>query len=42
MPWVIEQALARGVHVASYEIHEDWIDVGQRDQLKRAREGESK
>jgi dTDP-glucose pyrophosphorylase len=39
MPWVIEQALERGIDVGSYEIHEDWIDVGQRDQLERAREG---
>jgi dTDP-glucose pyrophosphorylase/predicted transcriptional regulator len=38
MPWVVEQALPRGV--GAYEIHEDWIDVGQRDQLVRAREGE--
>lgn len=39
MPWLVEQSLERGNHVAAFEISDDWIDVGQREQLKRAREG---
>jgi NDP-sugar pyrophosphorylase family protein len=39
MPALIEGALARGERVAAFEIHDDWIDVGQREQLARAREG---
>jgi dTDP-glucose pyrophosphorylase len=34
---LIEGAIARGEHVCAHEVREDWIDVGQRDQLKQAR-----
>jgi dTDP-glucose pyrophosphorylase len=37
MPGVIEGCLARQELVRAYEIEEDWIDVGQREQLKQAR-----
>jgi NDP-sugar pyrophosphorylase family protein len=39
MPDLIAAALARGDRVGAYEIEDDWIDVGQRDQLERARNG---
>jgi len=37
LPGLLEQCLARGETVAAFEIEDDWIDVGQRDQLKQAR-----
>ena len=37
LPALLEQCLARGETVAAFEIEDDWIDVGQRDQLKQAR-----
>jgi dTDP-glucose pyrophosphorylase len=40
MPGILEACLARRERVCAFEIEEDWIDVGQRDQLKQAR-GES-
>lgn len=39
MPAVVERLLADGARVGAFEIDEDWIDVGQREQLARAREG---
>jgi NDP-sugar pyrophosphorylase family protein len=39
MPELIDDALARGESVGAFEIEDDWIDVGQRDQLERARGG---
>jgi dTDP-glucose pyrophosphorylase len=39
IPDVLEQCLAMGELVRAFEIETDWIDVGQRDQLKLAREG---
>jgi dTDP-glucose pyrophosphorylase len=39
MPALIDGALARGEPVGAFEIEDDWIDVGQREQLARAREG---
>jgi len=39
MPWLIERLLAEERPVGAFEIEDDWIDVGQRDQLDRAREG---
>jgi dTDP-glucose pyrophosphorylase len=39
MPWLVERSMAQGQRVAAYEVADDWIDVGQRDQLTRAREG---
>lgn len=40
LPALIEEARLRGEKICALEIQDDWIDVGQRDQLKRAREGE--
>lgn len=37
MPGLIEACLARSDEVRAFEIEEDWIDVGQREQLNRAR-----
>jgi len=37
MPNLIAAALADGRRVGAFEIEDDWIDVGQRDQLDRAR-----
>ena len=39
MPDLISDALARGEPVGAFEIEDDWIDVGQREQLDRARGG---
>ncbi|MFH1475243.1 MAG: sugar phosphate nucleotidyltransferase [Chloroflexota bacterium] len=39
MPDLITDALARGEPVGAFEIEDDWIDVGQREQLDRARGG---
>ena len=39
MPEVITTVLERGSEVGAFEIEDDWVDVGQRDQLARAREG---
>jgi dTDP-glucose pyrophosphorylase len=40
MTTLIEQLLGRGECVAVYPVEEDWIDVGRRDELQKAR-GES-
>ncbi len=40
MPDLIGDALERGEPIGAFEIEGDWIDVGQRDQLERARGGE--
>jgi NDP-sugar pyrophosphorylase family protein len=37
MPDLVATALAGGRRVGAFEIEDDWIDVGQRDQLDRAR-----
>jgi dTDP-glucose pyrophosphorylase len=37
LPALLEQCLSRSEMVAAFEIEDDWIDVGQRDQLKQAR-----
>ena len=39
MPALIERLLDRDEPVGAFEIEDDWIDVGQREQLDRAREG---
>jgi NDP-sugar pyrophosphorylase family protein len=39
MPSLIEALLAGRRPVGAFEIDDDWIDVGHRDQLARAREG---
>jgi dTDP-glucose pyrophosphorylase len=36
---LFEEALARGDPLGAYHIEDDWIDVGQREQLQRARNG---
>jgi len=40
MPDLVSGALERGEPVGAFEIEDDWIDVGQREQLERARRGE--
>jgi NDP-sugar pyrophosphorylase family protein len=37
MPSLIEDCLSRGDVVRSYEVADDWIDVGQKEQLRQAR-----
>ena len=37
LPALLEDCLARGEAVRAFEIEEDWIDVGHRDQLRQAR-----
>jgi NDP-sugar pyrophosphorylase family protein len=37
MPSLIEGCLARGERVDAFEIADDWIDVGQKEQLAQAR-----
>ena len=39
MPELLTDALERGEPVGAFEIEDDWIDVGQREQLDRARGG---
>jgi dTDP-glucose pyrophosphorylase len=39
MPELIGRVLGRGEPVGAFEVEDDWVDVGQRDQLVRAREG---
>ena len=39
MPGLIERLLDRGEPVGAFEIEDDWVDVGQREQLARVREG---
>ena len=39
-PDLIAALLDRGDLVEAFEIEDDWIDVGQREQLAAAREGE--
>lgn len=36
---IFTDCLQRGEPVGAYEVADDWIDVGQREQLKQAREG---
>jgi NDP-sugar pyrophosphorylase family protein len=40
MPELVSGALERGEKVGAFEIEDEWIDVGQREQLERARRGE--
>lgn len=37
MPALLEDCVSRGETVTAWELEDDWIDVGQRDQLERAR-----
>jgi dTDP-glucose pyrophosphorylase len=39
MPEFIGRVIDQGSPVGAFEVEDDWIDVGQRDQLARAREG---
>jgi NDP-sugar pyrophosphorylase family protein len=41
MTCLVEECLERKERVCAYEIQEDWIDVGQVDQLQMARNGTS-
>jgi NDP-sugar pyrophosphorylase family protein len=36
MPDVLNQALAKGLRIGTFPIHEDWIDVGRIGDLTRA------
>ncbi len=40
MPEVVGRLLERGEPVGAFEVEDDWVDVGQREQLARVREGE--
>lgn len=37
--FLLEDCLNRGEHVGAFRVVDDWVDVGQRDQLQAAREG---
>jgi dTDP-glucose pyrophosphorylase len=37
MPALVSDCLSRGERVQSFEVLDDWIDVGQKEQLKQAR-----
>jgi dTDP-glucose pyrophosphorylase len=37
MPGLLAAAMDRGEEVSAYELSDDWIDVGQREQLQQAR-----
>jgi dTDP-glucose pyrophosphorylase len=39
LPELVGDAIERGESVGAFAIDDDWIDVGQREQLERAREG---
>jgi dTDP-glucose pyrophosphorylase len=39
MPDVLDEVLRRGEPIGAFEVEDDWLDVGHRDQLVRAREG---
>jgi NDP-sugar pyrophosphorylase family protein len=36
---LFEECLRNDEKVGAFEIQDDWMDVGQRDQLRRARQG---
>jgi NDP-sugar pyrophosphorylase family protein len=38
---LIDGCLEKGEPVGAFEIHDDWLDVGQRDQLRQAQQGQS-
>jgi NDP-sugar pyrophosphorylase family protein len=38
---LFEDCLAKKEPIGAFEIQEDWIDVGQRDQLRQAQQGQS-
>ncbi len=39
MPTLLRQCIENNGRVCPFEVYEDWLDVGERDQLLRAREG---
>ncbi len=39
MPSLLEQCLAKGARIGAFRIQDDWLDIGQYDQLRAAREG---
>lgn len=42
MPAVLMDAIARGQRVSAFEIEEDWLDVGRREQLEIAQTGSAR
>jgi dTDP-glucose pyrophosphorylase len=40
-PDILADAIDRGEFVGAFEIEDDWLDVGHREQLAKAREGEA-
>ena len=40
-PDILGDAIDRGEFVGAFEIEDDWLDVGHREQLAKAREGEA-
>jgi dTDP-glucose pyrophosphorylase len=40
-PDILGDAIDRGEFVGAFEIEEDWLDVGHREQLQKAREGDA-
>lgn len=42
LPSLLEDCLGRGEPVGAFEIEDDWIDIGQREHLTRARGGEGR
>lgn len=41
LPALLDDALRRGERIDVFEIAEDWMDVGQYEQLRQAREGQA-
>jgi NDP-sugar pyrophosphorylase family protein len=39
LPELIDDCLGKGEPVGAFEVRDDWIDVGEMDMLRRAREG---
>ena len=39
MPELLRSVMADGGTIGAFEVEGDWVDVGQREQLARAREG---
>lgn len=36
LPALVQDCMARGEDVCGFEIEDDWIDVGRREELRRA------
>jgi len=37
---LFEESLEKGESIGAFEIHEDWLDIGHRDQLRQAQQGQ--